>query len=429
MNKTMTIMRDLIEEISMGPFGSDIKVENFKKSGVPVLNGANVSGVKLKEGYENFLTPEKADSLKKANVYSGDIVVTHRGTLGQLVYIPFDCDFDRYVISQSQFKVRLKTDKVDPIYFSYYFHTSEGQKRLLSFKNHVGVPALAQATTNFRLLEFPLIPIDSQKRIAKILCDLDTKIDLNNAINLQLESMAKLIYDYWFVQFDFPDENGKPYKSSGGKMVYNKELKREIPENWNSGGFERFSEIKGGSTPSKSNNSFFTDSGKGLSWITPKDLSNNTGNVFIKSGETDVTEEGLRNANLKILPKGSILMSSRAPIGYVAINSIEATTNQGFKSFVPKEKNITEFLYFTIKSSIPIMEQFSSGSTFKEISASTLKTIQIAIPPESMIDRFSQLTGSIFKSIELREQESDELAKQRDWLLPMLMNGQVRIKD
>ena len=422
-------MRDLIEEISMGPFGSDIKVENFKKSGVPVLNGANVSGVKLKEGYENFLTPEKADSLKKANVYSGDIVVTHRGTLGQLVYIPFDCDFDRYVISQSQFKVRLKTDKVDPIYFSYYFHTSEGQKRLLSFKNHVGVPALAQATTNFRLLEFPLIPIDSQKRIAKILCDLDTKIDLNNAINLQLESMAKLIYDYWFVQFDFPDENGKPYKSSGGKMVYNKELKREIPENWNSGGFERFSEIKGGSTPSKSNNSFFTDSGKGLSWITPKDLSNNTGNVFIKSGETDVTEEGLRNANLKILPKGSILMSSRAPIGYVAINSIEATTNQGFKSFVPKEKNITEFLYFTIKSSIPIMEQFSSGSTFKEISASTLKTIQIAIPPESMIDRFSQLTGSIFKSIELREQESDELAKQRDWLLPMLMNGQVRIKD
>src|SRR5690606_8357821 len=162
----------------------------------------------------------------------GDIVITHRGTLGQISYIPEDSRYINYIISQSQFRVTLKRDLVDPVFFTYYFHSSEGQKRLLSFKNHVGVPALAQATTNFRLLEFPIRPLKEQLQIAKVLSDLDAKTELNNKINRELEAMAKTLYNYWFVQFDFPDANGKPYKSSGGKMVYNTKLKREIPEGW-----------------------------------------------------------------------------------------------------------------------------------------------------------------------------------------------------
>lgn len=363
---------------------------------------------------------------KRTKLENGDVVISTVGTIGRTSIIEnatLNYDFQRSVGI-----IKTNQQRLNNRYLHYYFQLPYVQKRL----QYLSKGAIQKCLFISDLKDIDVdIPenLDDQKRIGDFLGIIDSKIKLNNKINAELESMAKLIYDFWFVQFDFPDENGKPYKSSGGKMVYNEELNREIPEGWISGGFERFSDIKGGSTPTKSNNSFFTAAGKGLSWITPKDLSNNTGNVFIKSGETDVTEDGLRNANLKILPKGSVLMSSRAPIGYVAINSIEATTNQGFKSFVPKEKSITEFLYFTIKSSIPIMEQFSSGSTFKEISASTLKTIQLAIPSESLIDRFSQLTGSIFRSIELREQESDELTKQRDWLLPMLMNGQVTIKD
>jgi restriction endonuclease S subunit len=183
MNKEMTLMNELIELISMGPFGSDIKVDNFVSDGIPVLNGSNVSSIKLIETSFKYVSPEKAKALKKANAKRGDIVITHRGTVGQISYIPENSKYENYVISQSQFRVSLKRDLIDPVYFTYYFHTDEGQKRLLSFKSHVGVPALAQATTNFRLLEFPLIPLYEQKKIAKVLSDLDAKIELNNKIN------------------------------------------------------------------------------------------------------------------------------------------------------------------------------------------------------------------------------------------------------
>ncbi|MBK7407302.1 MAG: restriction endonuclease subunit S [Saprospirales bacterium] len=143
-------------------------------------------------------------------------------------------------------------------FFTYYFHTAEGQKRLLANKSYVGVPALAQATTNFKLIEFPLIELSSQRKIAKVLSSLDAKIDLNNRINAELEAMAKLLYDYWFVQFDFPisaayatsvgrpELAGKPYKSSGGEMVYNKRLRREIPEGWGDAFLGDLGEFKNG---------------------------------------------------------------------------------------------------------------------------------------------------------------------------------------
>ncbi|WP_420575251.1 restriction endonuclease subunit S [Ekhidna sp.] len=426
MSRGMIQMVELIDEISMGPFGSDITVDNYVSSGVPVLNGSNISGVKLTENFENYLTPEKAKSLKKANAKRGDIVITHRGTLGQISYIPYDSKRENYVISQSQFRVSLKTDLVDPIYFTYYFHSTEGQKRLLSFKNHVGVPALAQATTNFRLLEFPYRPLKEQKAIAKILSDLDSKISLNNRINQELEAMAKLIYDYWFVQFDFPDDNGKPYKSSGGKMVYNEQLKRAIPEGWGDGTFEDIGEIVGGSTPSRSIDENFTV-GDGTPWITPNDLSNNTGNKYITRGEFDATDLGVKDASLRKMPPGTILLTSRAPIGYTAIAREETTTNQGFKSIVPSKGYSTEYTYYTVRLYIKAMIQYASGSTFKEISGGTLRTIKISVPPKELVISFTDKVESIFKKQDILEKENQKLSELRDWLLPMLMNGQVTV--
>lgn len=432
MNRKMVLMIDLIQEITMGPFGSDIKVDNFIDDGVPVLNGSNIAGVKLTEDSFRYVSKEKAISLKKANTKRGDIVITHRGTLGQIAYIPKNSKYDNYIISQSQFRVTLKDDLVDPIYFTYYFHTNEGQKRLLSFKNHVGVPALAQATTNFRLLEFPYKSLKVQKQIAKVLSDLDTKIEINNKINQQLEAMAKTLYDYWFVQFDFPNPSsssrpaGKPYKSSGGKMVFNEELKREIPEGWEDGTFETISTIIGGSTPSKAVAENFTIDDN-MSWITPKDLSINKGKKFITRGEWDVTDLGIKSASLKIMPKGTVLLSSRAPIGYLAISRQEVTTNQGFKSFVPKENYSSEFIYYSVKNQIPKIEAYSSGSTFKEVSASTLRTIKISIPNENVLEEYYKISKPIFKKQNLLELENQKLSELRDWLLPMLMNGQVRV--
>jgi type I restriction enzyme S subunit len=290
-----------------------------------------------------------------------------------------------------------------------------------------------------QILEFeiPKFELEDQQKIASVLSALDSKIELNNRINAELEAMAKTLYDYWFVQFDFPisaaqadsmskpNLEGKPYKSSGGKMVWNKELKREIPEGWEALTLDNLANIIGGSTPSRDVESYFTQ--KGFPWITPKDLSLNVGKKFIRKGELDVTEEGKNAASLNVLPQGSVLMSSRAPVGYLAIARNEVTTNQGFKSFVPKSYYTTEYLFYTIKNLLPVIENNASGSTFKEVSGSVLKTIHGLSPKQKIVEQFTVETKAIFNRQELLEEENQQLASLRDWLLPMLMNGQVRV--
>ena len=190
-------MDDVIDEISMGPFGSDVKKEFYVNKGIPILNGSNLQGFKLQENSFGYLTEEKADSLNKCNAHRGDIIVTHRGTLGQIVYVPSDSKYDRYVISQSQFRFRCKPDLVDVQYLVYYFHTREGQYKILANASQVGVPALARATSTFRLIDIKLPSLADQRRIASILSSLDRKIELNNKINADLEEMAQAIFKNW----------------------------------------------------------------------------------------------------------------------------------------------------------------------------------------------------------------------------------------
>lgn len=182
--ETMKIA-DLISEISMGPFGSNIKVECFVNKGIPVLNGSNLDGFVLKEDSFRYVTSDKADSLGKANAHRGDVVITHRGTLGQIVFIPQNSLYDRYVISQSQFRVRCN-DKILPEYLVYYFHTRIGQHKLLSNASQVGVPALARASTTFQKIEIEVPELKNQRKIVNLLETIRQKIEINNSINENL---------------------------------------------------------------------------------------------------------------------------------------------------------------------------------------------------------------------------------------------------
>ena len=425
-NRTMVPMESLIESISMGPFGSDVKVEYMQPTGVPVIDGSNLTGIKMNENNLRFMSPERVNSLSKSLARAGDIIATHRGTLGQIVYVPDNLQYDEYLISQSQFRVTLKKDLVDPAYFAYYFHTSEGQKRLLSFANYVGVPALAQATTNFRALEFPLVPLEYQKKVVSILLSIDAKIENNNTICADLEGMAKLLYDYWFVQFDFPDEKGKPYKSSGGKMVWNEKLKREIPEGWSKGCVSDLGTVVTGSTPSTEHTEYFTT--EGHAWATPKDLSLLDGRFFFH-GATDLTDEGLKNSTGNMMPEGSILFTTRAPIGYIAVTANPACTNQGFKSVIPDPIYGTEFVFQTLKSLVPQMQRVGVGSTFKEVSKDVFSDQPVVLPPKQIVMTFAKKTKETQEMLKNIQRENTELASLRDFLLPMLMNGQVKVKE
>ena len=170
---------------------------------------------------------------------------------------------------------------------------------------------------------------DYQIEIASVLSCIDAKIDLNAQLCAELEAMAKTLYDYWFVQFDFPDENGKPYRTSGGAMEKCKELGREVPKGWKAGTVVDLGEIVSGATLSTTEENYYTTNG--IAWITPNDLSDNEHNMFVFHGERDITEAGLSSCSAILMPAGSVLMSSRAPIGYLAIAANPVCTNQGFK--------------------------------------------------------------------------------------------------
>ncbi|MFY9311455.1 MAG: restriction endonuclease subunit S [Bacteroidia bacterium] len=360
--------------------------------------------------------------LKNSNtklLSKGDIIISARGTVGALAQIGEPMCFN-----QSCFGLRGKKNIIDTDFLFYY---------LKNYVSNIKKRSQGSVFDTINLASFDLMEIEypqdikDQQKITSVLSALDSKIELNNKINEELEAMAKTIYDYWFVQFDFPNAKGKPYKSSGGKMVWSEELNRNIPEGWSSLTLDNLGDIVGGSTPSRDLENYFTYDG--IPWITPKDLSLNIGKKFIKKGELDVTEQGKSSASLSILPRGSVLMSSRAPVGYLAIARNDVTTNQGFKSFVPKLHFTTEYLYYTIKNLLPVIENNASGSTFKEVSGAVLKTIYGLAPKENIVNSYTEIVKPIFSRQEILEEENQQLASLRDWLLPMLMNGQVKVKD
>ena len=388
---------DLIDEIAMGPFGSNIKVSCFVDSGVPVLNGSNLEGFSLSEKTFRYVTRKKADSLNKANAHRGDIVITHRGTLGQIVFIPQDSKYDRYVISQSQFRVRCN-DKVLPEYLVYYFHTPIGQHKLLSNASQVGVPALARPSSTFQQIEVVLPELSIQKCVVEIISTIQKKIANNQELNDNLEQQAQSYFQELFV------DNADP--------------------EWAIGTISDLGTVVGGSTPSKAKPEYYTESG--IAWITPKDLSINK-SKFVSHGENDITELGLKNSSAAIMPEGTVLFSSRAPIGYIAIAAGEVTTNQGFKSVVPKPEIGTPFVYFFLKNTLPVIEGMASGSTFKEVSGSTMKNIPAVIPDAETLAKFSDFCAPIFAQQRILEEQNQSLATLRDNLLPKLMSGEIDV--
>lgn len=183
-------IEDLIDEIAMGPFGSNIKAECFISHGVPVFNGSNLTGYTTNDDNLRFVSPEKAASLGNALASRGDVVVTHRGTLGQISYIPYDSQYEHYIISQSQFRLKCNK-KVLPQYLVSYFHTREGQWKLLSNKTQTGVPALGRPTTSFKKLNIPLPPMETQRKIVKMVGSIREKIALNSRTNGYLAAVCE----------------------------------------------------------------------------------------------------------------------------------------------------------------------------------------------------------------------------------------------
>ena len=386
-------LSELIDEISMGPFGSNIKVECFTDSGVPVLNGSNLVGLKLNEDKFNYVTEEKAASLGKANAYRNDIVITHRGTLGQIVYIPQNSKYDHYVISQSQFRVRCN-QKVLPEYLVYFFHTRIGQHQLLSNASQVGVPALARPTTTFQKLRVVLPPLPTQQKIAAILSSLDDKIELNNKINTNLEQQAQALFKSWFVDFE-------PF---GGKM----------PEGWKVGKLSDIAEITMGQSPD----------GKSYN-------EDGIGTVFYQGraefGTRFPTRRLFTTEPKRMAKQFDTLMSVRAPVGDTNIANEDCCIGRGLAAIHSKD-NHQSFVHYTVLALRSQLDVFNGeGTVFGCINRDALNNMKVVIPSKSDLDKFEQIVASLDADIFNRSAENSRLKNIRDTLLPKLMNKEVKI--
>ena len=408
-------MDELIEEISMGPFGSDVKKEFYVDNGVPILNGSNLQGFKLQEDSFGYLTKEKADSLKKCNAHRGDIIVTHRGTLGQIVYVPVDSKYDRYVISQSQFRFRCKADLVDVQYLVYYFHTREGQYKILANASQVGVPALARATSTFRLIDIKLPLLDDQRRIASILSSLDRKIELNNKINADLEEMAQAIFKNWFVDFE-PFKDGKFVDSELGM----------IPEGWKVGRADDFYQINIGKTPPRKEHIWFSTNPADKIWVSIANMGNS--GIFISDSSEYLTKEAVDRHNIIMVPRNTILLSFKLTVGRVAIADKELTTNEAIARFILSDDKYMEYLYLYLKK----YDYNSLGSTSSiatAVNSKTIKGMQMLQPSDNVIDAFHIQVNPIFEKIRSLTKENSRLSLLRDTLLPRLMSGELEVPE
>ena len=353
---------------------------------------------KLKPFTKKIPETEKAEFNGGAKFCNGDTVmarITPCLENGKTAYVDMLDDGEIGFGSTEFIVMRAKTGISDPQFV--YYTAINPVFRNVAIKSMVGSSGRQRVQQSvLEELELSVPDLDEQGRIGDFLARIDEKIALNDRINDNLELQAQACFQELFV------DNADP--------------------EWAIGTISDLGAVVGGSTPSKAKPEYYTETG--IAWITPKDLSVNK-SKFISHGENDITELGLKNSSATIMPEGTVLFSSRAPIGYIAVAAGEVTTNQGFKSIVPKPEIGTAFVYYFLKHNLPIIEGMASGSTFKEVSGSTMKGVPAVIPDTDTITRFNDFCSPIFAQQRILEEQNQSLAALRDNLLPKLMSGEI----
>lgn len=339
------------------------------------------------------------DSCSTILIPKGSILLSSRAPIGLLAIAGVE------LCTNQGFKNLVPKPNINSDFLYYYLRTKINEIDKLgtgtTFKE-----VSKSAIENFNIL----IPrdINQQRRIASVLSALDDKIEVNNRINTELEAMAKTLYDYWFVQFDFPDANGKPYKSSGGKMVYSKELKREIPEGWEVKSLCDIATIIAGGDK-------------------PQNISENKNDYFsVPIYSNGIENQGLYGyTNQARINEQSITISARGTIGFCVLRTQPFFPIIRLIAITPLKKEYLKYLYEYLKTT----PYENSGSVQQQLTVPQISKLNVVYPPTEITTLFHNFTQPNIKRVSTNQQENQQLASLRDWLLPMLMNGQVGFKE
>ncbi len=302
-----------------------------------------------------------------------------------------------------------------PEYAVYYFRSREFRNSIAAITT--GDIRFNVSQENLSNITITLPPLSEQKRIANILSSFDNKIEILKKENKILEDIAENIFKEWFVKYNFPNKDGKPYRDSNGKMI-DSEL-GPIPDGWRVGKLGDYINIKGGGTPSTKEPSYWNGE---LNWTTPKDLSNLQG-IFLFESQIKITELGLKKVSSGLLPSKTLLLSSRAPIGYLAFTEVQTAINQGFIAFLPNFYMPNTYMYLWLKQNIKLVESIANGSTFLEVSKESLREFHTIIPPKELLDIFDLKISSLFERISINEQEIEHLKEIKTALLNKLITA------
>ncbi len=384
--------------------GFAFKSKDYQNEGVRIIRVTNLNKNDFSDNNCLYIDPEKAVEYEKYSLRSNDAVISTVGSwptnpdsvVGKVCIIPKGIDGS--LLNQNSVRLRAK-EGCKQLFLNYALRNKSFSKYIVGTAQ--GSANQASITLeNIRNYEFFLPEVEVQEKIISILNNLDQMIITNTEINQNLEQQAAGVFYERFIT------NADP--------------------SWREGTISDLGIVVGGSTPSKAKPEYYTD--HGIAWITPKDLSVDK-SKFISHGADNITELGLRNSSASIMPSGTVLFSSRAPIGYIAIADGEVTTNQGFKSVVPHENVGTAFVYYLLKNALPTIENMASGSTFKEISGSSMKNVPAIVPDNVSLKAFADFCDSIFQEQRTLEAENRRLSTIRDTLLPKLMSGELDVSE
>lgn len=404
--------------ISTGPFGSALHAEDYVTDGIPSIMPQNIINWRISEEGVARITEQDAERLSKHRVSIGDIVFSRRGDIEKCALISpkekgWLCGTGCLQISFG------KTEHFVEFLFNQLKWTKTS---VWLYANAVGATMPNLNTGVLKRLPVVLPPVAEQKAIAAVLGSLDDKIELLREQNETLEALAQTLFKRWFIDFNFPDENGNPYKDSGGKMIASEF--GEIPEGWIADKLDGYISISGGGTPSTKEPSYWDGE---IAWSSPKDLSDRPYPFLFETNKT-ITDEGLHAISSGLNPVGSLLLSSRAPIGYIAFADVPVAVNQGYIVFAPEQRLSNQFMFLWLKKNMNVVTNAANGSTFLEISKKAFKEIETVIPNETVLGNFQKLIMPHFEKLRNNLLQIKTLTQLRDTLLPKLMKGEIRIK-
>ena len=366
-----------------------------------------------------FGNQELYDLWMKKEVKKGDLLLTSEAPSGQVMI--WDSD-EKIILSQRLYALRVN-DNFDNKYLKYYIQSEMGQKEIIKNNSGSTVFGISAKTFDNIIVYHPIK--DIQEKIGNLLYTIDKKIALNKQINARLEQMAKTLYDYWFVQFDFPDTDGKPYKSSGGEMVFDETLKREIPKGWEVKSLGEIVNFKNGINYSSD------DVGDSVSYIVNvRDVSNSS--IFIHEDDLDIVNLQSDKLQAYQIKENTILVARSGNPGAtrLLINTNKLVVYCGFIiAAEPKESNLLNLLFWFLKNQEERISDISAGTVLKNVSQDVLKRGCIVIPDKFILNKFNEFNRNIFAEISSMIKQNHRLTQLRDFLLPMLMNGQVSVAE